>query len=318
MKTGNRQTLGTIMALTGGTCWGFSGCCGQFLFEQKGVQAPWLVAVRLFFAGILLIAAGVMFNGRKNLSIFKRKQDTIHLLAFALFGITFCQFTYFMAIQASNAGTATVLQYLSPVLILFVVCIRGRRVPKGLEMAAIVLSLLGTFIIGTHGDIHSFHITGEALFWGLLAAVSAMIYTMIPGGMILKYDIYQVLGFGMLIGGIAMSLVVRPWTYDIMWDTGTTGALIGVIVVGTALAFGLYLQGVSLIGPLKGSIMGSVEPISAVIISVLWLKTSFAAADFIGFALILGAVFVLTFSQRPVTNDNSEMEKQVENRGDRA
>lgn len=299
MKTQNRQTLGTMMALVGGTCWGFSGCCGQFLFEQKEVQAPWLVTVRLFFAGLILIMIGFRLNGRQNLNIFKRKQDALHLLLFAVFGITFCQFTYFMAIQASNAGTATVLQYLSPVLILMVVCIRGKRLPKGLELGAIGLSLLGTFVIGTHGDIHSFHITGEALFWGLLAAVSAMIYTMIPGGLILRYDIYQVLGFGMLIGGVAMGIFVRPWTYHPVWDPGTAGALGGVIVVGTALAFGLYLQGVSMIGPLKGSIMGSVEPISAVIISVFWLKTSFTPADFAGFALILGAVFVLTFAHRP-------------------
>lgn len=299
METQNRQMTGTMMALAGGTCWGFSGCCGQFLFEQKAVQAPWLVTVRLFFAGIILIMIGFKLNGWRNLRIFKKKEDTVHLLLFAIFGITFCQFTYFMAIQASNAGTATVLQYLSPVLILLVVCVRGKRVPKGLELAAIGLSLLGTFVIGTHGDIHAFHITGEALFWGLLAAVSAMIYTMIPGGMILKYDIYQVLGFGMFIGGLVMSLFVRPWNNPPAWDGGTVGALAGVIVVGTALAFGLFLQGVSMIGPLKGSIMGSVEPISAVVISVFWLKTSFAPADFIGFALILGAVFVLTFSQRP-------------------
>ena len=299
MNKQNKQAIGTVMALAGGIFWGFSGCCGQFLFEQKGIQAPWLVTVRLFFAGILLIVTGFRLNGWANLNIFKRKQDTLHLLAFAIFGITFCQYTYFMAIQASNAGTATVLQYLSPILILFVVCLRGRRLPGGLELGAIALSLIGTFVIGTHGDIHTFHISGEALFWGLLAAVSAMIYTMIPGGMILKYDIYQVLGFGMFIGGIVLGIVVRPWTYPLQWDGGTAGALAGVVVVGTALAFGLFLQGVSLIGPLKGSIMGSVEPVSAVIISVLWLNTSFALADFAGFALILGAVFLLTFSQRP-------------------
>ena len=59
-----------------------------------------------------------------------------------------------------------------------------------------------------------------------------------------------------------------------VWDAGTLGALAGVIVVGTAMAFGLYLQGVSMIGPLKGSIMGSVEPVSAVVISVFWLGHS--------------------------------------------
>ena len=244
------------MALVGGTCWGFSGCCGQYLFEQKGIEAPWLVAVRLFFAGIILVLAGFKLHGRENLRVFRKKRDTIHLLAFAIFGITFCQFTYFMAIQASNAGTATVLQYLSPILILAVVCMRELRLPKGLELAAIGLSLFGTFVIGTHGDIHSFHITGEALFWGLLAAVSSMIYTIIPGGLILKYDIYQVLGFGMFFGGIAMGAVVQPWNYGWSgmlvhwerWQAWWWWAL--------PLHLACDLQGVSMIGPLKGSIMG--------------------------------------------------------------
>ena len=63
MKNDKRQTAGTIMALVGGTCWGFSGCCGQYLFEQKGIEAPWLVAVRLFFAGIILVLAGFKLHG---------------------------------------------------------------------------------------------------------------------------------------------------------------------------------------------------------------------------------------------------------------
>ena len=124
MKNDKRQTAGTIMALVGGTCWGFSGCCGQYLFEQKGIEAPWLAAGRVFFAGRSSVLAGFKLHGRENLRVFQKRRDTVHLLAFAIFGITFCQFTYFMAIQASNAGTATVLQYLSPILILAVVCMR--------------------------------------------------------------------------------------------------------------------------------------------------------------------------------------------------
>lgn len=74
MKNDKRQTAGTIMALVGGTCWGFSGCCGQYLFEQKGIEAPWLVAVRLFFAGIILVLAGFKLHGRENLRVFRKKK----------------------------------------------------------------------------------------------------------------------------------------------------------------------------------------------------------------------------------------------------
>ena len=198
-----------------------------------------------------------------------------------------------MAVQTSNAGTATVLQYLSPVLILFLVCFKGRRRPAGLELLAIALSLTGTFLIGTHGNIHGLQLTPQGLTWGLLAAVSAVIYTTLPGTLVNRYDIYQVLGFGMFIGGLFMCLLVRPWNYTVVWDGGTWAAMFGVIVVGTAVAFGLYLQGVSIIGPLKGSLYSGVEPVSSIIISVFWLNTTFTLPDFLGFGLIMVTVLIL-------------------------
>ena len=82
------EILGTIMAVCGGICWGFSGCCGQFLFEAKGAKAPWLVSLRLLFAGLIMIAVGFSLHGRRNMDILKKKADTLRLLLFAFCGIS--------------------------------------------------------------------------------------------------------------------------------------------------------------------------------------------------------------------------------------
>ena len=71
----------------------------------------------------------------------------------------------------------------------------------------------------------------------------------------------------------------------------------GVTVIGTAAAFGLYLAGVAIIGPFKGSLFASMEPVSAVIISFFWLKTAFTPMDILGFLMILGTVLLLTVYQ---------------------
>ena len=286
-------TKGSLMAAAGAVCWGFSGCCGQFLFVERGVQAPWLVTLRLVIAGIFLIINGFILSGRDNLRIFYRKADRIHLIVFGLAGITFCQFSYFMAVQSSNAGTATVLQYLSPILILLWLCIREMRLPGGMELLAILLSLAGVFLIGTHGDLSGLQLSKEGLFWGLMAAVAAMIYTVLPGTLVNRYGICQVLGYGMFMGGVALAIFVQPWRVSLVWDGAMFAALFGVILVGTALAFGLYLKGVSMIGPLKGSLISGLEPVSSILISVFWLGTAFTALDFLGFALILAAVAML-------------------------
>lgn len=284
---------GSLMAAAGAACWGFSGCCGQFLFEERGVQAPWLVTLRLVIAGIFLIINGFILSGKDNLRIFYKKADRIHLILFGLAGITFCQFSYFMAVQSSNAGTATVLQYLSPVLILLWLCIKEMRFPGGVELLTILLSLTGVFLIGTHGNLSDLQLSEKGLFWGLMAAVAAVIYTVLPGTLVNRYGICQVLGYGMLMGGVVLSIFVKPWRVSLVWDGATIAALFGVILVGTALAFGLYLKGVSMIGPLKGSLISGLEPVSSILISVFWLGTVFTLPDFLGFILILAAVAIL-------------------------
>ena len=67
MSQGERMRIGSLMTIAGGICWGFSGCCGQFLFQEKGATAEWLVALRLIGAGILLMAVGVIRRGKGKL-----------------------------------------------------------------------------------------------------------------------------------------------------------------------------------------------------------------------------------------------------------
>ena len=67
-----------------------------------------------------------------------------------------------------------------------------------------------------------------------------------------------------------------------------------IVVLGTALAFTLYLQGVSDIGSVKASMLACIEPVSATVISALWLHTSFTTVDIAGLALIVTAVLMLS------------------------
>lgn len=282
------------MTLFGGIFWGFSGCCGQFMFQHRWVDAKWLVNMRLLLAGLILIVIGFIKDGRGQLQIWENRRDVLRMALFAVCGVAMSQYTYFMTVQASNAGTATILQYLYPSMILILVCVSQMRIPQPYEMAAILLSLAGTFILGTHGDLTQLHLAKEALAYGLLSAVAGVLYTMLPGRLITRYGICQVLGYGMVLGGILMLPAVRPWTYTVRWTAPLILSLAGAIVLGSAGAYGLYLMGVSLIGPLKGGLIASIEPVSALVISVLWLKTKMEWMDVLGFSMIFITVILLS------------------------
>ena len=75
-------------------------------------------------------------------------------------------------------------------------------------------------------------------------------------------------------------------------DVAAVALLTFMVVVGTFGAYALYLQGVKDAGSMRASLLGTIEPLTATVTSVLWLGTSFSAADLVGFALVLAMVYL--------------------------
>ena len=81
-------------------------------------------------------------------------------------------------------------------------------------------------------------------------------------------------------------------TFPVLDQAGWT-AVAFIIIVGTVISFSFFIQGVCDIGPLKGTLMGTLEPLVASAVSACWLHTSFHAVELLGYALILSTVFII-------------------------
>lgn len=287
---------GVLLAVTAAIFWGFSGNCGQYLFNYKNMDPTWLTACRLLIAGSILCIFA-RFTEKDRFAIFKNKRDIIMLMAFSIIGLAFCQYTYLLTISYSNAGTATVLQYLGPVFLLLFTCLVAKRWPRFLEIVAILLALGGTFLLATHGKIGTLVLEKRVLVWGIISAVSLMLYTIMPEKLIKKYGSTAVTAYAMFFSGILFSLLLPIWHCKAIWDINTVLALMGVILPGTAIAYLLYLKAVVLIGPLRTSLFATVEPLAAMFFSSVWLGTSFQAADYAGLVCIMLMVILLTLQK---------------------
>ena len=280
----NHLIKGLLLTTVGAVSWGFSGTCGQYLMSVKHIDAQYIVNARLFFAGLILILISFAKNGKNTFEIFKNKKDTATLVIFALFGMTSCQYSYLAAIYHTNAPTATVIQFLSSIFIVIGMCIIEKRLPKLIEIIAIFFAVLGTFALTTHFNINKLVITPLGLFWGICAALSVVVYTILPVNILKKYSSMIVTGFGMFIGGIVLGIIVKPWTYSYDFDLMTVLALLSMIVIGTIFAFTAFLAGVAIIGPIKGSLIAGLEAISALIFSIILLGETFSPIDLLGMA----------------------------------
>lgn len=297
-KEKNLQMTGIVMTLAGGVLWGFCGSCGQYLFQYKEVTSGWLVPLRLTFAGLLILVLLACREKGRVLDVWRERQGRRDILIFSVFGMMLCQYSYFTTIQYSNAGTATVLQYTGPALILVYLCIRDRKKPRAYELAALFCSMFGTFILATHGNVSELAIPAEALLWGMISAVTLVIYTLQPAGLMKRYSTLLTLGWGMLIGGLVLMLLMRPWTLSPVVDGQTVLAMSFIVLFGTICAFYFYLTGVKLVGASSASMLACIEPVAATVISVVWLKVRFRMIDLLGFVFVLSTVFIISLNQK--------------------
>jgi drug/metabolite transporter (DMT)-like permease len=288
---------GALVAIIAAIFWGFSGCCSQYIFENFTVDAAHLTSFRMLSAGTIVVLAGFVTGKIKGsddmTAIWKDRSDIIQLLVFAVFGIMLCQLSYQKAIYWTNSSTATIIQYTGPVMIMALTCAMAHRLPTRKEVTAIILAMTGTFLLATHGDIHSMVITPRGLAWGLFAAVTMVTYNMLPQKLIKKYGSMCVTGYGMVLGGIVLTIITRAWEAAWPLDLKLWLAFGGVVFFGTVLSFTMFLWGVAQIGPVKASLIASLEPVAATVIMIIWLHADFLFMDLVGFTCIFLTVFLL-------------------------
>ena len=284
---------GTLLTVVAGIAWGLSGTSGQYLMVH-GISALLLTNLRLLIAGGILMLLAYATAKDRILAFLTDRKSLLSLLLFALIGLFLNQFAYLTAIQETNAGTATVLQYVCPVGILIYSCIKDKVAPTLGEIVSIILAIGGTFLIATHGQLNQLSMTPSGLFWGLFSALTYALYIILPIALIKKWGSSLVIGVGMVIAG----LVALPFTGVLEANIPTSLdfllAFAGIILIGTVFAYTAFLKGASLIGSVKSSLLASIEPISAVFFAFLIMNEQFYPIDFLGMAMILIAVTLIS------------------------
>ncbi len=291
--TSKQYTKGVWFTLAGAVCWGISGTCTQFLCSSQGIDSAWVTQIRLFGAGAILVVLALARSRKKCVEFLHSRRSVLHCIVFGVCGLMFTQYAYTTAIAKTNSGTATVLQYFSVVIVLVITCIMAKKFPIPREIIAIISCLVGIFLVATHGSFSELYISQSGLLWGLLAAVAATCYIMIPQRLIREWGSIIPIGWGMLIGGVAFLFLMRPWRIPVSFDWKSVLGLIVVVVVGTVMSFVFFLQGTSIVGPARGNMLGCVEPLVATLTAALILHTVFMPMDIVGFALIIATVFIL-------------------------
>ena len=71
-----------------------------------------------------------------------------------------------------------------------------------------------------------------------------------------------------------------------------------IVIVGTAISFTAFVTGISEIGPMKATLIGTLEPVIASVTSAIVLGTTFHPVELVGYACIIATVFIIILQKK--------------------
>lgn len=295
MNSQRYKGIGLILA--GAMLWGASGPMMEWLLGHFAISVPFFLTIRLIVAGLLVLLVVRLQKG-EVFTIWKDPAWRRRLIIFGIFGMLAVQFTFVATIEASNATVATLLQFIGPVYIILFVSWKLKKRPPVYQVVGMLGTLAGLVLLLTNGNLSQLVISGEALFWGVTVGIAFAIYTVYPARLMQEWGVLIVVGWGMVIGGVTLGVASRVWMSDewsALLDPTVIAMTLAIIVVGT-VAFILFLSSMNYITAVETSILSSMEPLTAMVISFFWFSQVFGPLQYIGMIIMLVFITWLTIA----------------------
>lgn len=309
---GPARRIGLFLVITGAIFWGVGGTVAQKLFQQYAINVNWLVTTRLLIAGFLLLAVQFFRKDRTQiLGVWKNRRAAVQLVIFGILGMLAVQYTYMASIKQGNAAVSTLLQYLAPVMIIFYLLLRKQAVLTRKDLVTVLLALAGCFFLLTNGSISRLSVPAPAIIWGVLSGLALAFYTLYAVPLLKQYDSLVIVGWAMVLGGLSLSFIHPPWRMDFTGLTAETYLyLVFVIIFGTMIAFWFYIESLQSLSPKETSLLGSLEPLAAVLTTVIWLKEPYGFFQWVGTACIIGMILLLALNKKPSSKTSEPMDHE--------
>lgn len=291
-----RTIQGMLLAVFAGNCWGSMAVAAQYLMQGMAFTVESLTTMRLFAAGIVMVLVDRFCISKFPLSTVLSKENAKDII---IYGITVfaIQWSFFQCIHYANAATAGILILTSPLFVVALLAIGEKRTPLKKELIAMTVAMIGVVCLVTKGRLDAIDFSILGISWGLSAAFFGAYSTVQPRKVMARLSVTTLVGWGMLIGGVASALLTTPFEETSTWNAMTIGCYAYIVIFGTIIAFWCYMKSLEFVPPSTTSILNSFEPLSAVVFSIIVFGLPFGTVEIIGTLLIFSTVFILMWKK---------------------
>jgi len=273
--------------------WGGTFIAGRIIAREA---APFSAAfLRFVFASFFLLIFVVRAHGRIPVPA---PRQLVPLLLLGLTGVLAYNYFFFSGLKTITASRASLIIAANPAVIaLFSALFLGERL-TGLKYVGIFLSVAGAMVVISGGD--PVMILGGGVGQGelfLFACVASWASYSVLGKVVMR-DLSPLLAatYACLLGGACL--------FPPAIQEGLLGQILeyspavwlGVLylgLLGSALGFIWYYEGVQRIGPSRTGVFINIVPVSSILLAVLILDEPLYPSLAVGAVLVVGGVYLM-------------------------
>lgn len=284
---------GVIFILIAGILWGTIGIFVRSL-NELGLEAMQLVFIRALITAVVLLV-GVLIYDRKLLKI--KFRDLWCFMGTAILSILFFYYFYFVTIEKASLAVAAVLLYTAPIFVMLMSLVLFKEKLTGKKIAACAMAFAGCSLVAGIFDGGGNALSPTALLTGLLSGFGYALYSIFSRFALNKgYSSVTITVYTFLIACLCM----LPFAdYEVIGaaiaskpGTAVLGS-VGLSLFVTVIPYLLYTAGLTTVNSSKASIMASVEPVMACVVSVAVFRESMSLFGAVGIVLVIAAIIVL-------------------------
>lgn len=271
-------------------CWATLGPVAKLAFAHG--MAPLDVAFWRAMSGWVFFALQAV-----HMRALRVKSRDLPLLAlFGFLGVTVFYGSYQIAVRDGGAALASVLLYTAPAWVVLLARIFLQEALSPVKLVCVALSVAGVAGVAYgSGDVavgYSWPMMGVVC--GLVSGLTYALYYVFSKHLLRSYKASTIFFYIQPLG----ALFLLPFLSALPADPVAWGAVFFLGLVTNFGAYTLYCLGLERLEASRAAVLATIEPLSAAVLAYFWWDERFRTAGYLGSALIVLSVLVLTYEAR--------------------
>ncbi|MFJ7840299.1 DMT family transporter [Lysinibacillus sphaericus] len=269
--------------------WGMTGTAQTFL--DKGVSSIAVATIRSAIGGGLLLVAVVLLR-KISFRTWSWKWTILAAASIALF-----QGLFFTSIRLTGVAIGTVVTIGSaPMFSGMLEWLFWKTRPSKIWGIATIMTITGCILLFINSGDRAIHLGGVGL--AVCAGLSFAVYTNMSKQLMAQQEALPAVAMTFSICAVLLLPFSISSGFSWLAEMQNLWTMIFMGVMCTSIAYLLFLSGLQKISSSSAVTLSLAEPLTAAMLGVLLVGEHLSSTSWVGVAMLLGGIVVLTFTGR--------------------